>query len=61
MSARLAVAVVLAALALLHPHLAALAVTAVIAGALAVLGAQILNITLKTGWGVVPVRRSPSW
>lgn len=61
MNARTVLAVVLAALAVLWPHLAALAAVAVIAGILAVLGTQILNVTLKTGWGVVPVRRRSAW
>lgn len=57
MSPRAAVLILAAVIVALHPHLAALAVTTVIAGVLMILGTQILNVTLKTGWGVVPVRR----
>lgn len=58
MSPRAAVLVILAVMAMLWPHLAALAAVTVIAAAFMVLGTQIHAITSRTGWGVIPVRRS---
>lgn len=58
MSPRVVLAVLLAVAVVLWPHLAALAAVTVIAGVLMILGTQIHAVTSRTGWGVVPVRRS---
>lgn len=57
MSPRAAVLVFLAVAVVLWPHLAALAVISLFAAVLMVLGTQIITVTSRTGWGVIPVRR----
>lgn len=61
MIARVLAAVLAAAVAVLGIHLV-LAVAAVAAiAAVFFLAWRIDAVTIRTGWGVVPVRRSPSW